>query len=159
MIQSDILLRVELSEFLDRYTGAIDNNRLEEWPKFFAEGCHYEIISKENVDSGHPIPSLLCKGTAMLRDRVVSLRKANIYEMPVYRHFLSSLSHRSLDTDLVELTANFLVLNTTPAGDSSIFLTGRYIDHLFRSGDDWKIRSKRVIYDTLKVPTLLSFPI
>jgi anthranilate 1,2-dioxygenase small subunit len=35
-----------------------------------------------------------CENTAMLRDRVVAPRNANIYAKPAYRHFLSGMEWR-----------------------------------------------------------------
>ena len=103
----DLMLRLELMMLQDRYVSALDNDRLEDWPKLFVEDCFYEIIPKENEDSGLPAPVIHCDSAAMLRDRVISLRKANIYEKPTYRHFVSGLefeTSRRLDHfDDVEL--------------------------------------------------------
>lgn len=57
-----------------------DNDRLEEWPSLFVEDCLYEIIPREYEELGLPAPLVHCTGAAMLSDRVVSLRHANIYE-------------------------------------------------------------------------------
>ena len=79
------------ADLQDRYVAALDNDRLEEWPGLFTEDCLYEIIPKENEDAGLPAPVIHCDNIRMLRDRVVSLRNANIYEKPHYRHCLSGL--------------------------------------------------------------------
>ena len=74
--------RFEITELFDRYAAALDNDRLEEWPGFFVEDCLYEVIPKENEDAGLPAPVIHCDNAGMLRDRVLSLRHANIYEKP-----------------------------------------------------------------------------
>src|SRR3546814_2616929 len=92
----------------------------------FAEDALYEIVSKENCDAGLPIPLVRCKGARMVRDRVLSLRHANIYEMPVYRHLLSGLQCEVVDgTGPIDFSASFVVVNTTPVGETSIYQIGR----------------------------------
>lgn len=79
-ITHDIRTWFELHMLQDRYIGHLDNDRLERWPDLFTEECLYEIVPKENADLGLPIGIVHCTNRRMLRDRVVSLRHANIYE-------------------------------------------------------------------------------
>ena len=65
----DLMLRLELMMLQDRYVSVLDNDRLEDWPKLFVEDCFYEIIPKENEDSGLSAPLIYCDNAAMLRDR------------------------------------------------------------------------------------------
>ncbi len=153
------LLRLEIAEALDRYVATLDEGRLEDWPTLFAEDCLYEIIPRENEMAGLPAPLMRCEGAAMLRDRVVSLRHANIYETPQYRHMLSGLITEARPDGTVAARASYLVVNTTQAGDSRVYQTGQYQDVLIRTPDGWLFRSKRVIYDTHRVQTLLAYPI
>lgn len=160
----ELLLRLELQEFQDRYMAAIDDDRLEEWPGFFVEDCLYEIIPRENVDAGFSIPLMYCDNAAMLRDRVVSLRHANIFAQPIYRHFLSGLTCRMAGEDQAgqeraEVSSSYLVVNTTTSGVSEVYQAGRYQDVVVRTPDGWRFKSKRAIYDTSRVQTLLAYPI
>jgi anthranilate 1,2-dioxygenase small subunit len=159
MIAPEMLLRLEMLEFQDRYVAAIDEDRLEDWPGFFLEDCVYEIISHENVEGGFPIPLLRCDGAAMLRDRVISLRHANIYAKPSYRHFISGLSCRAIGHDVVEMTSSYVVINTSTEGSSSVYQAGKYHDQIVRTAEGWRFKAKRVIYDTSRVQTLLAYPI
>ena len=159
MISPDLLLRLEIGALQDAYVAAIDDDRLEEWPGFFTEDCLYEIMPKENEDAGFPAPLMRCDNAAMLRDRVLSLRNANIYEQPVYRHMLSGLRVTASDADTVDATMNYVVVNTNQPGDSTIYQAGRYLDRIVRTANGWRFRQKRVIYDTLRVQTLLAYPI
>ena len=45
----------------------------------FVDDCLYEIIPVENKDMGLPAPMIRCDNKRMLRDRVASLRHANIF--------------------------------------------------------------------------------
>jgi anthranilate 1,2-dioxygenase small subunit len=154
-----LLLRLELSDLQDRYVAAIDANRLEDWPGFFLDNCLYEIIPLENVKDGFPAPVIRCEGIRMLRDRIASLRNANIYEEQTFRHFTTALQIVSDEGDQVRTTCNYLVLSTGTAGRTTIYQTGQYEDVFARTADGWRFLSKRAIFDTSRVQTLLAYPI
>ena len=100
-----------------------------------------------------------CDNAGMLRDRVLSLRHANIFEAPTYRHFVSALAWTQVDAGTIDLTANYVVLNTSLEGVTTVYQAGRYIDRVVRTPEGLRFKSKRVIYDTLRVQTLLAVPI
>ena len=158
-MMEDLLVRLELSALQDRYVAALDNDRLEEWPTLFTEECLYEIVPRENEELGLPAPLIYCDNRRMLRDRVVSLRKANIYERPNYRHCLSGLTWRLEADSSYAAETSYIVVNTSQEGESSIYQTGRYIDRIVRTAEGLRFASKRCIYDTLRVQTLLAFPV
>jgi anthranilate 1,2-dioxygenase small subunit len=155
----DLMLRLELMALQDRYVSLLDNDQVEQWPGMFTEECFYQIISKENEDAGLPAPVMHCDNARMLRDRVLSLRHANIYEKPVYRHMLSGLQWRHAADGSIEMETSYVVVNTSQAGESAVYQAGRYLDRVVRTPDGLRFRSKRCIYDTLRVQTLLAFPI
>lgn len=153
------LLRIELLTLLDDYVAAIDEDRLEEWPAFFLEESLYEIVPKENEDMGLAIGIIRCENRRMMRDRVVSLRNANIFSPATYRHFLSGFRLISTDGRNAEFSCNYLVINSDQMGQSLVYQTGRYHDHAVRTPDGWRFVSKRAIYDTSRVQTLLAIPV
>jgi anthranilate 1,2-dioxygenase small subunit len=154
-----LLLRLEMMALQDRYIATIDADRLEEWPDLFIEDCLYEIIPRENEEAGLPAPLIQCSNNRMLRDRVVSLRKANIYEKPLYRHLVSGIEFTAVSANQIEMTSNYVVVNTSQLGESSVYQAGRYLDRVVRTEQGWRFASKRCIYDTARVKTLLAFPI
>ncbi|NYI21947.1 anthranilate 1,2-dioxygenase [Sphingobium indicum] len=154
-----MMLRLDMLDLLDRYVEAIDNDRLEEWPDFFAEECLYEIIPKENEDHGFVAPIIRCESRGMLRDRITSLRHANIFAPAIYRHFTSGLRLTEVSAEEVSFTASYLVINSNQAGQSLVYQAGRYAARLGCYGAEWKFTSLRCIYDTSRVQTLLALPI
>ena len=153
------LLRLELQELQDRYVAAIDEDRLEDWPRLFTEDGEYVIIPKENEDAGLPAPVMWCENAAMMRDRVLSIRNANIYAQPHYRHFFSGLRCEAEGEDAAAMTSSYVVINTTYEGESYVYQSGTYHDRVVRTPSGWRFRSKRVVYDTLRVQTLLAYPV
>jgi anthranilate 1,2-dioxygenase small subunit len=159
MTPADLALRQELLALQDAYIATLDTDALEAWPEMFVDDCLYEIIPKENEDLGLPAPVIWCEGKAMLRDRVVSLRHANIFQPVVYRHFISGLSIEADDGEAVTMRSSYLVINTSQLGQSVVYQTGRYHDVVLRTPDGWRFRSKRAIYDTSRIQTALAIPI
>lgn len=157
-MSEDLMTRLELMSLQDKYVAALDTDRLEDWPTFFTDECIYEIIPAENEEFGFPAPVIHCTSTAMLRDRVISLRNANIYEQPVYRHMLAGMVW-SPDGDEIEMSTSYVVVNTSLEGESGVYQAGLYQDRVVRTENGLRFRSKRCIYDTLRVQTLLAYPI
>ena len=159
MMDERLRLWVELSEFQHRYVHALDNDQLEAWPGFFTEDARYEIIPKENFDAGLPAPIIYCRNQKMMRDRVVSLRHANIYEKHTYRHMVSGLVVLGEEDGVVKTLSSYIVVITGQAGESAVYQAGAYHDELVKADGQWRYKSKRVVYDTLRVATLLATPI
>lgn len=149
----------ELHMLQDQYINHLDNDRLESWPTLFVEDCLYEIVPKENADMGLPIGIVHCDNQRMLRDRVVSLRNANIYEEHTYRHMTSGLSVIGEHDGVIETESNYVVIQTRANGESNVYQSGKYLDRVVRTTEGLRYKSKRVIYDTSRVQTLLATPI
>jgi len=149
----------ELHMLQDQYINNLDNDRLEAWPTLFTEDCLYEIIPKENADMGLPIGIIYCNNQKMLRDRVVSLRNANIFEEHSYRHMTSGLCVVAETDGVIETESNYVVIQTRTNGESNVYQAGKYYDKVVRTDAGLRYQSKRVIYDTSRVQTLLATPI
>jgi len=155
----EIMLWYELHRLQERYVSVIDTDRLEEWPDLFTENCVYEIVPKENADLGLPMGIMHCFGRAMLRDRITSLRKANVFEPHTYRHMTSGLELAPVDANTVDMQSNYVVVQTLTDGESRIYQAGRYFDRVVRSAEGWLYQRKRAVYDTSRVQTLLVTPV
>src|SRR5207302_8726256 len=106
----EIELRLRVEELHARYAHALDSDELERWPEFFTPNGRYRITTAENEARGLPLPVLYAEGEAMLRDRIASLRHANIYEPQRYRHMISAVLVDELDNTHARSIANFLVI-------------------------------------------------
>nr|WP_145546793.1 anthranilate 1,2-dioxygenase small subunit AndAd [Variovorax boronicumulans] len=154
-----LLLWFEIHQLNERYCAALDNDRLEEWTTLFTEDCLYEIVPKENADLGLPIGLIHCNNQRMLRDRVVSLRHASIYEDHSCRHMTSGLVLAPQDDGSVQAESSYVVVQTRTNGESFVYQAGRYLDRIVRTPEGWRFAQRRVIYDTARVITLLATPI
>ncbi len=158
-MEQETQLWFDLHMLQSRYVNALDNDRLEAWPDFFVEDCLYEIVPRENEDAGLPIGIIHCTNQRMLRDRIVSLRNANIFEEHAYRHMTSGLTVVEQSANEVRTESSYVVVQTLTSGESFIYQAGRYLDRVVRTPDGWRYAEKRVIYDTSRVQTLLATPI
>ena len=147
----------EIENLHARYAHALDDDRLEDWPNFFTEHGIYRIATAENEARGLPLPVVYCEGRAMLRDRVQSLRHANIYEPQRYRHLVSSTLIEKAGETHVTSIANFLVVRTMENGESTLFASGRYVDRILVK--EMLYEERVVVCDSRRFDTLLAIPL
>jgi len=140
-----------------RYAHALDEGRLEDWPNFFTQNGRYRITTAENEERGLPLPVLYAEGQAMLRDRVASLRHANIYEPQRYRHMVSAVLLEQESAASVKSIANFLVIRIMENGESVLFASGRYVDRI--ALPELRYEERVVICDSRRFDTLLAIPL
>src|SRR5216684_9253036 len=148
--------RLEIEQLYTAYAHCLDDDRLEEWPEFFTEDCAYRVTSAENFEAGLPLGIIYATSKNMLVDRVMALRRANIYEPQRYRHLISSVQLGKAKGEMIDAVANFLVVRTMQDGAMTLFAAGRYIDRVVRSDGGWRFTGKLVILDSRQIDTLLA---
>lgn len=157
MTVTNLELRLRVDELHARYAHALDTDQLEHWPNFFTQNGRYRIATAENEARGLPIPVLYCEGQAMLRDRVASLRHANIYEPQRYRHLFSGVLLEEETAQSVKSIASFLVVRIMENGETMLFASGRYVDRI--SLPELRYEERVVICDSRRFDTLLAIPL
>ena len=140
------------------YARVIDDDRLEAWPDFFVQECLYRITTADNHAQGLQAGLIWCDTRDMLRDRVVSLRKANVYERQRYRHIVGQSAVMSSQVALKTETP-FLVVRIMRDGKMDLFATGRYMDEIVEQDGVLKFRDRTVVCDSSRVDTLLAIPL
>ena len=93
----------------------------------------------------------------MMRDRIQSLRHANIYEPQRYRHLISSVLLEPVDANVVRSSANFLVIRIMQDGATLLFASGRYVDRIALR--EMLYEERVVICDSRRFDTLLAIPL
>ncbi len=149
----------EVTDLVALHAELIDDDRLEEWPDLFTEECLYSVIPRENADRGLPVATIFCDSRGMLVDRVVSLRRANIFPVHNYRHIISTSRIHGVTPEAVTAHTNYVVLQTRNIGQSFVYNTGKYVDEIVYSSGRFLFRSKKAIFDTDLVDTLMVRPI
>ena len=155
MSNADTLFR--LSGLNAAYAAAIDADRLEAWPEFFTEKCLYKVTSADNHAKGYAAGIIFADSRAMLRDRVQSLRIANIYERQRYRHIVG-MPVPGMEPDMSE--TSFVIVRTMRDGKMDLFAAGVYLDKTV-TGPDGVLRfaERVVVCDSGRFDTLVAIPL
>lgn len=159
MTPAEIARRLELDALYADYAHCLDNDALEAWPDFFTDDCRYRITSAENFEAGLPLGIVYATSKAMLVDRVMALRKANIYEPQRYRHMVGAIQIGAEDQGVLPVVANVIVVRIMQDGAMTVFAAGRYVDRLVRVAGAWKFAGKEVVLDSRQIDTLLAIPL
>ncbi len=155
--------RLILSDLQARNAAAIDDDRLEEWPGFFTEDCHYRITNHQDFSAGLRHGIIFADSRAMLEDRVAAIRGANIFEAQRYRHILNPPVISSAGNGWVAAVTGFAVIRTMQDGKSELFVSGEYRDRVMfdiAGGADQGVFAERVVVlDSQRIDTLLAIPL
>jgi 3-phenylpropionate/cinnamic acid dioxygenase small subunit len=153
---SAVSLQPQVAQLNADYARAIDDDRLEDWPEFFAEECLYSITSADNHRQGLPAGLMWADSKGMLRDRVAALREANIYERQSYRHVIGQ---PAVLGDGMRAETPFLVVRIMRDGRMDLFATGRYLDAVVMEAGALRFRERIVVCDSSRIDTLLAIPL
>ena len=151
--------QLEVQDLNARYVQAIDDNKLEAWPDFFTENGRYRVTTAENFERGLPLAMIYATSRAMLRDRVRSLRDANVYEAQRYRHIIGPPLIAPDEGGGLHAQTAFMVARIMHTGETTLFATGRYHDHIVLDDGKARFAEKLVILDSRLIDTLLAIPL
>lgn len=143
-----------------RYAQAIDDDELEAWPAFFTERGRYVVTTAENFAQGLPAGLVYATSQAMIRDRVKSLREANIYEAQRYRHIVGLPLLETGPDGVVTGRTSFIVVRIMHTGETMIFATGSYRDRFVAEASGAiRLAERIVVLDSRQIDTLLALPL
>ena len=152
-------VREALTALMAEYAMAIDENRLEDWVELFDEVCDYRIVTRENVEQNLPNVLMWCDNKNMLRDRIESYRRVNLYNLHYDRHVLGPLHFSGNEGRTWRFEVSYSLFQTELEGASRLFSVGRFRVEALLEADSARLRSILVIADTGLVPSLLATPI
>lgn len=152
-------VRRRIDELIAAYAECIDDDRLEEWPGFFVDDCRYLITSRESHAAGYRHGIVYAASKGMLEDRVLALRRANIFEPHRYRHVIGPTRVVGIENGVAQVRSNFIAVRIMHGGETSLFASGRYLDRLDVSAEPYRFIERLVILDSQKIDTLLVIPL
>jgi anthranilate 1,2-dioxygenase small subunit len=155
----DLAVRLGIHELIAAYVECIDEDRLEEWPDFFVEKCHYLITSRQSHEAGYRHGVVYAASRGMLTDRVLALRRANIFEPHRYRHIVGPIRVGKIDGGVAAVRSNFIAVRIMHDGEMSLFAAGRYLDRIDISTEPYCFTERLVILDSQNIDTLLVIPL
>jgi 3-phenylpropionate/cinnamic acid dioxygenase small subunit len=138
----------------------LDSGRLEDWPGFFLDRCLYKVTTADNYEKGYQAGLIYADSRAMLVDRIMALREANIYERQRYRHILGMPLIGPEADQPVTVETSFLVVRTMRDGQMMVFAAGVYLDRVARdAAGAWRYSERIVVCDSQRIDTLLAIPL
>ena len=152
-------IRDGVRELIGEYAEIIDEDRLEEWPALFADPCRYLVISRSNYEAGMKQGVIYAATQGMLRDRVFTIRNANLFEPHHYRHVVGPIRLKSVADGTAVVHSHFIVARIMQTGEMSLFAAGRYLDHVDITGPRYRFKERIVVLDSDKVDTLMAIPL
>ena len=139
---------------------AVDENRVEDVCKLMHEDGRYRVQSRFNADRGLPHSLMDAQSAAQLRDRIKSMRLANIYEPQHYRHIVSGVQIVGGEGALLDVRSNFVVVRTLDLdGDMKVFAAGQCEDVVDVALAQPLFHSRHFKLDSRAVETLMVIPL
>ncbi|WP_194727157.1 aromatic-ring-hydroxylating dioxygenase subunit beta [Noviherbaspirillum malthae] len=150
----------KLSALNAAYARCIDNEQLEQWPEFFQEKCLYLITTADNHAVGMQAGMVYADTRGMLRDRIVAMREANVYEEQRYRHIIGISFIVENGDRQASVETPFIVMRIMRGGETIVFATGRYLDRVVTAEDGALMLAERIVVcDSTNIDTLLVLPL
>ncbi len=137
----------------------IDDDRLEDWAALFVEDCIYKVTTRESEDQGLPVGVIYCESRDMVRDRVLAIRNANIFNPHYDRHLIGSVRVRNGIDGVFSIQSSYMVLQSTLEGETRIYSVGKYLDKVIIDNGYAKFKERIVIADTGAVDNLMAIPL
>jgi len=155
--------RLEVEDLLYAYADCLDHGDITEWADFFTDDCLYKLISKENWDLGLPLGTIFAEGRGGILDRIASVTQTTVYHERALTHLITNTRVLGEAGGVVEITANYAVLETLANQYTRILNSGRYLGKLARPGkgesDGLKIKELICVYDSALVPASIIYPV
>ena len=149
-----------VENLVHEWARAIDENRVEAICELLAPQGRYTVKSRFNADRNLPIALIDAHSAAQLRDRIKSMRIANIYEPHHYRHVVSCVQIVGGQDGALDVRSSFLVVRTMELdGTMKIFASGQCRDVVEIHLGQARFRSREFVLDSRAVETLLVIPL
>ncbi len=149
-----------IQDLIFEWARAIDENRVEDIAKLLDDQGRYTVKSRFNHDRDLPLAVIDCHSTAQLRDRILSMRLANVYEPQHYRHIISGIQVTHRDEQMIYTRSNFMVVRTMDLdGEVKVIFTGQAQDMIELRPSGVKFKERLIVFDSRVIETLLVIPL
>ena len=147
--------REALRELVLRSAMLLDEEKLEDWLEAFdAEGTYelsaYSPEIRRWMSWWHSDRPTLEKMLKEVRQHVRD---------PAQRRHVVAMPLITLQGERAEGLSHFSVYRTTPEGQSSLYLVGRYQDRFVKRAGGWRFAARKVIADTRMLDAFTHIPI
>ena len=107
--------------------------------------------------------TIFAEGRGGLLDRIASVTQTSVYHQRALTHMISNTRVLGDKDGVMEITANYAVLETLPNQYTKILNSGRYLGKLVRpgksEGEELKIKELICVFDSALVPASIIYPV
>lgn len=157
MVDGEVYRQICALEY--RYARLLDEDQLEAWPGLFEPAGVYRVVPRENFGRAPELAIMSCDGQGMMRDRVRSLREANVYNIHQPRHVVTNVELLGAEARVHEVACCYTVYQTDQEGTTRLYSVGQYLDLVAFGPDGPRFRRKLVVVDSFAIPNLLAIPL
>jgi 3-phenylpropionate/cinnamic acid dioxygenase small subunit len=150
---------LSVAAFLNQYCHDIDDERYSKWVEYFEETGRYRVTTAENRKEGYPVGMVDCMGHGMMKDRILSLEKANVFEPHRYRHVIGLPQIIESNSDGVLAKTPFMLARIVAGKHAELFLTGYTEDRIVERDGRFVFSDRLVVCDSSVVDMLIVLPI
>jgi anthranilate 1,2-dioxygenase small subunit len=149
-----------IQDLIFEWARVIDENRVEDIAKLLDSQGRYTVKSRFNHDRDLPLAVIDCHSAAQLRDRILSMRLANVYEPQHYRHIISGIQVTDREGQIIHTRSNFMVVRTMDLdGEIKVIFTGQAQDIIQLHESEAKFKERLMVFDSRVIETLLVIPL
>jgi anthranilate 1,2-dioxygenase small subunit len=157
---TDFETEFRIARLIDDYGRYLDHGDFGKWIDLFeGEDASYMIHPRENAEAGLEGYWMYCRDKPMIRDRILALKNANIYNIHYDRHLISGVRIEGSSSGVYDVRANYCVIQTDVEGRSEVFSAGEYRDKISVSDGNPRFRAKVVVPDTFNIQRPLAVPL
>ena len=154
-LQAEIRDRLAIQDLVQRTATLLDDEKLDEWLELFDEESGYELCAYST--------EIRRWMTWWKSDRLTLAQQLK----DVNQHVRDPATRRRIvGTPMITFSGNsaravspFVIYRTTPDGQSSQYLVGRYDDEIVRKGSSWLYKTHKVIADTRVLDAFTHLPL
>lgn len=155
----DDAARRAIEDMIHAVARAIDDDRLDDFPGFFVESGVYKVASRFNLDRGLPLAQINCTSRGMIADRILSLRKANVFPTQRYRHLVSGIAVTADPDGTFAARSSYLVVRIMDDGGSGLYSSGEFRDRIRFVDGQPRFEERMVVFDGRSIDSLLAIPL
>jgi len=149
-----------IQDLIFEWARVIDENRVEDIAELLDSQGRYTVKSRFNHDRDLPLAVIDCHSAAQLRDRILSMRLANVYEPQHYRHIISGIQVTDREGQIIHTRSNFMVVRTMDLdGEIKVIFTGQAQDIIQLHESEAKFKERLMVFDSRVIETLLVIPL
>lgn len=152
-------VRFEIEEFNYEYAATLERGDVEHWTDFFTDDATYQIVARDNVESGLPLGLVYCEGKGMLRDRAYALLNTEMYAPRYIQLRVSNTRVLSIEEPLIKSESSYLLIETLVDEPSRLHQVGKYQDLFQRINGYLFLKERMCVYDTVVINNNLVFPV